>query len=318
MIKVSKFGGSSVASAAQIKKVEAIVKSDSSRRFIVVSAPGKRSEKDTKVTDLLYEFNKTGDEEIFNEIKTRLHDIQKELGIKKPFEISEEEKARMLASPDYAASRGEHYSARIIAEYMGATFVETEGVLLIGPNDSIIDATYVNFRHVLSGPGIFVIPGFYGSNPKGEVETFSRGGSDITGAIVAKAVGADIYENWTDVSGMLLANPNFVPFAKTVPELTYRELRLLAQYGATVFHPDAVAPVENLIPINIRNTNRPDDPGTMITVSRDSTKSPLAGIACKGDTVVVIASNKIDKLFIGVKNPVDLIQQLYVSRVGKK
>jgi aspartate kinase len=184
------------------------------------------------------------------------------------------------ASSDFVASRGEHLCGRILASALDATFVEAAEVIKFGSDGSLDPETYNLVGQKLSGPGRYVIPGFYGSSSDGEVKTFSRGGSDITGAIVAKAASVDVYENWTDVSGMLMADPRIVPDAKPVHEITYREIRELAYMGASVFHDEAMFPVRGAgIPVHIRNTNRPEDPGTLILPERKQTDHPIVGVA---------------------------------------
>jgi aspartate kinase len=285
---VCKFGGSSVAEADQVRKVESIVRADPRRRFIVVSAPGKRNKQDQKITDLLYlchDLAAAGREiaEPFGRIRDRYLELARELkaaGEMRSLVDEVEERIRGGASRDYAASRGEYLSARLIAGYMGARFVDAEGRILITADGRVEEETYPRLAGELAGAGLFVVPGFYGSTREGEVRTFSRGGSDISGSIVARAVGADLYENWTDVSGFLMADPAIVPSARSMRAVTYREMRELAYMGAKVLHEEAIFPIlRQEIPINIRNTNAPADPGTMIVAERDAGASPVVGIA---------------------------------------
>lgn len=273
-IKVLKFGGSSLADADQFRKVAAIVQAEPERRYVVASAPGKRFPEDTKVTDRLYHcFARSAEKQDFDQeftaIETIYNNIIRDLGLE--FSLDQEfQKIRVAiehnAGEDYVASRGEYLNAMILARYLGYTFVDAaEGIFF--RNDGTLDEekTYATLGALLSKEERAVLPGFYGSMPNGTIKTFSRGGSDITGAIAAKAVNACIYENWTDVSGMLMADPRIVDHPRVIPEITYRELRELSYMGATVLHDEAVFPVrEAQIPLNIRNTNAPQDPGTMI------------------------------------------------------
>jgi len=285
---VCKFGGTSVADSSQIRKIGSIIRSDPRRRFIVPSAPGKRYGDDTKITDLLYICHDLAKDGLdisvpYGVIRDRYMEITKDLGIE--LAVSEildevEDQIRGGASRDFVASRGEYICGRLISSYLGAKFIDPVGKILFARDGRLDPETYGRLAETLKGNGIFVIPGFYGSDPKGDIRTFPRGGSDITGAIVARAVSAEIYENWTDVSGFLMADPNIVPDAKVIKEITYRELRELSYMGARVLHDEAIFPVkETDIPINIRNTNRPGDPGTMIVRERDYSKSIIVGIA---------------------------------------
>ncbi len=285
---VCKFGGTSVADSCQICKIESVIRSDPRRRFIVLSAPGKRHGKDTKITDLLYICYDLAMDGLdisapYGVIKARYMEITKDLGIEIAVsEILDEVEGQIKngASRDFVASRGEYICGRILSSYLGAEFVDSAGKILFTRDGRLNPETYEKLAEALKGDGTFVIPGFYGSDPKGEIKTFSRGGSDITGAIVARAVNAAVYENWTDVSGFLMADPNIVPDARVIREITYRELRELSYMGAKVLHDEAIFPVkETNIPINIRNTNCPDDPGTMIVRERDYSNSIIVGIA---------------------------------------
>lgn len=290
---VCKFGGSSVADAAQIRKVEEILASRPERTHVVVSAPGKRDSSDIKITDMLYTCQRAAAqgesiESSFGQIRTRYLDIAKELDIRiAPFaEELDRIEANITAgaTSDYAASRGEYLCAKMIAEYLGWEFVETEGFIRIQDDGSIAPATYEHLagRMPISEGIKYIIPGFYGSSMTGEVKTFSRGGSDITGAIIAQAVGAELYENWTDVSGILMADPRVIDGPLPIAEITYDEIRELASVGASVFHEEAIAPVRDAeIPINVKNTNRPEDPGTMILSHRDDTRQPIVGVSGK-------------------------------------
>ena len=276
-IKVVKFGGSSLADADHFRQVASIVKADPDRRYVVPSAPGKRDKGDTKVTDLLYRCydlikSRSSMESIdacYNEIRARYTSIIADLGL--DYDISGEldyVRNAMLhaAGRGYAASRGEYLNALILAKYLGFDFIDAENVIFFKDNGTLDEEkTNAELSAELEKHKYAVIPGFYGGTPNGTVKTFSRGGSDITGSIVAKAAKADLYENWTDVSGFMMADPRIIDNPCIIKEITYRELRELSYMGATVLHEDAVFPVRSAgIPINIRNTNRPEDEGTMI------------------------------------------------------
>lgn len=294
--KVVKFGGSSLADANQFKKVAAIIKSDDKRRYVVPSAPGKRFSDDIKVTDMLYkccELASSGMDfsKDFQMIKDRYNGIISELGIDMSLDsefeaIAKELKAR--PTKDFAASRGEYLNGKVLANYLGFTFVDAADVIIFDTNGSLLlDDTVKAVREKLSGLDNAVIPGFYGRTTEGFIKTFSRGGSDVTGSIIANAVKADIYENWTDVSGFLVADPRIVDKPDVIEVITYRELRELAYMGASVLHEDAIFPVRSAgIPINIRNTNAPEDAGTMIVgddynFSKESLSHTITGIAGK-------------------------------------
>jgi len=306
-IVVCKFGGSSVAEAAQIRKVEEIIRADPRRRFIVVSAPGKRNKQDQKITDLLYSCHELAAaglpiEEAYRPVRERYLQIAGELGagIDMGALLAEVENGiGGKASRDWVASRGEYLSARLIADYLGARFVDTEKTVKIREDGQVEESTYRLLAAALgdTGQGLFVLPGFYGSTPEGRLKTFSRGGSDISGAIVARAVQAEIYENWTDVSGFLMADPRIVENPKPMRCVTYREIRELAYMGANVFHEEAVFPVLGAnIPINIRNTNEPDDPGTLIVDKRDPLDGVVIGIAGrKGFSILFISKLLMNK-----------------------
>ena len=292
MNKVVKFGGSSLASAEQFKKVETIIRGDVERRFVVPSAPGKRSSDDTKVTDMLYAcYDLAENDQDFTkqlqDIKNRYQEIISGLSL----EISLEEEFRVIednfrkkAGADYAASRGEYLNGIIMAQYLGFTFVDAAEVIRF-KEDGEYDPELTNklMRERLSTVESAVVPGFYGAYEDGTVKTFSRGGSDITGSIVARAIKANVYENWTDVSGFLIADPRIIYKPEGIETITYRELRELAYMGASVLHEDAIFPVRSEgIPINIRNTNAPDDNGTWIVESTcQKSKYVITGIAGK-------------------------------------
>ncbi len=292
MKKVVKFGGSSLASARQFKKVGNIIRSDKARRYVVPSAPGKRNDKDEKVTDLLYQCYDaaaagTAYKKILEKIKRRYEEIIEglDLNLNLDHEFNRiEENFIAKAGRDYAASRGEYLNGILMAQYLGYEFIDAAEVIFFDDN-GVFDAEGTNkelgerLEHVERA----VIPGFYGSTHSGVVKTFSRGGSDVTGSVVARAIHADMYENWTDVSGVLVADPRIVENPEVIETITYRELRELAYMGASVLHEDAIFPVRKEgIPINIRNTNRPEDKGTLIVESTcRKPRYTITGIAGK-------------------------------------
>ena len=292
MKKVVKFGGSSLASARQFKKVGNIIRSDKARRYVVPSAPGKRNDKDEKVTDLLYQCYDaaaagTAYKKILEKIKKRYEEIIEglDLNLSLDHEFDKiEENFLAKAGRDYAASRGEYLNGILMAQYLGYEFIDAAEVIFFNDN-GVFDAESTNkelgerLEHVERA----VIPGFYGSTHSGVVKTFSRGGSDVTGSVVARAIHADMYENWTDVSGVLVADPRIVKDPEVIETITYRELRELAYMGASVLHEDAIFPVRKEgIPINIRNTNKPEDKGTLIVESTcRKPRYTITGIAGK-------------------------------------
>lgn len=293
-LKAVKFGGSSLSCAEQIIKCANIIKGDRARRFIIPSAPGKRFATDEKITDMLIRCHRTacdgGDiSEIFGRIKDRFCEIVS--GLQLSFDIEPELDAIKNdisngATLDYAASRGEYLCGLILSELLGYAFIDPKGLILFDEQGNYLSKeTHALLSDKLSALDNAVIPGFYGSTADGRIKTFSRGGSDITGAIVARAIGADLYENWTDVSGFLMCDPHIVKDPKPIKSVTYRELRELSYMGATVLHEDSVFPVKLAsIPINIRNTNSPQDAGTMIV--------PSAGHIVPRDTITGIAGKK--------------------------
>lgn len=292
MKKIVKFGGSSLANAQQFEKVGEIIRSDESRRYVVPSAPGKRFDGDTKVTDLLYKcYNTAVKGEDFSaqlqEIKERYYEIVR--GLKLDLSLEEEfaqieKDFKAQAGKDYAASRGEFLNGKVMAAYLGYEFVDAATVIRFDKNGSFdAEKTDKLLSKKLSKCERAVIPGFYGACEDGTVKTFSRGGSDVTGSLVAKAIRADLYENWTDVSGFLVTDPRIVKDPEVIESITYRELRELSYMGATVLHEDAIFPIRKEgIPINIKNTNRPDDRGTFIVESTcKKPKFTITGIAGK-------------------------------------
>ena len=274
MLKVVKFGGSSVASAQQFRKVKHIIESDPSRRVVVASAAGKRTPDDHKMTDLLYLVQAhlkygVSAEDILDTLRSRLVEIRDELGL--AFRIEDEFDAwagslNKESNVDEIVSRGEYFTSRLLAEFLGYAFADAKDCVYFGYDGRIDEQkTYEAIRRICSEKERVVIPGFYGQMPGGRVKVLSRGGSDVTGALAAAAVGADVYENWTDVSGILMADPRIVEDPRSIRQITYAELKELTLMGASVLHEDAVDPVRRAgIALNIRNTNEPGDPGTMI------------------------------------------------------
>ncbi len=290
---ITKFGGSSLADANQFRKVKAIIQANPDRRYVVPSAPGKRFPEDIKVTDMLYQCYALAEEgenfdDMFEQIKGRFNGIIADLEL--DFDLSEEFMKmyyafKAAAGSDYAASRGEYLNGLILAKYIGYDFVDASKCVRFFENGTLdADFTDAKSKEHLSHHERAVIPGFYGRRPNDSIKTFSRGGSDITGSLIAKAVNADLYENWTDVSGFLRADPRIVENPEPIDTITYRELRELSYMGATVLHEDAIFPVHQAgIPINMRNTNAPSDPGTMIVPSApQKAETPnITGIAGK-------------------------------------
>jgi len=292
-MKVVKFGGSSLADANQFRKVASIIKADPARRFVIASAPGKRHSKDVKVTDMLYRCyemvrNREDITDYYAQIAERYNSIIRDLGLN--FDISGElEYIRHAilhhSGRDFAASRGEYLNSLILAKLLKFDFIDAESVIIFRENGSFdSEATHEEMKKELAKHEYAVIPGFYGVMPNGTIKTFSRGGSDITGSIVARAAEADVYENWTDVSGCLMADPRIVDDPRPIKTITYRELRELSYMGASVLHEEAVFPVRYAdIPINIRNTNEPEAPGTMIvsTTNEYDSDCVITGLAGK-------------------------------------
>ena len=309
-LKVVKFGGSSLADAEHFRMVADIIKADPDRRYVVPSAPGKRFSSDTKVTDMLYQFfelvrSHASSEEIeahYDKIKERYNSIISELGLS--LDLSGEYeyiKNAILhnSGRDFTASRGEYLNGIILAKYLGFDFIDAENVIYFKDNGTFDEERTNDILSMeLKEHKCAVIPGFYGISPNGTVVTFSRGGSDITGSIVARAAEADLYENWTDVSGFMMADPRIIKNPSIIDTITYRELRELSYMGATVLHEDAIFPVRNAgIPINIKNTNRPSDRGTMIVsqASGYDAEHVITGIAGKkGFSVLTIEKDMMN------------------------
>ena len=300
-LTIAKFGGTSLADAAAVRRCLAIVRSDPRRRVVVPSAPGKRHADDPKVTDLLYLCHDHARQglpvgEVFVRVRERFRGLVRELGLGDGFgkalhEALDEAEAGIAANhedgPDYAASRGEALNGRVLAEALGFRYLDAAGVIRFTAEGRLDrPATGALLRDAHDGNGL-VIPGFYGADQAGRVRTFSRGGSDVTGALVAAGLGAAVYENWTDVSGLLMADPRVVNGPRSIERVTYRELRELSYMGATVLHPEAVFPVREAgIPVNIRNTGQPDHPGTLIVArvepgDESADAPPITGVAGK-------------------------------------
>lgn len=309
---VAKFGGSSVADGVQIRKVKAIVEADPRRRIVVVSAPGKRHPAEAKLTDLLYLCHEmaamsTDIGEPFGLIRNRFTEIAAQLGLKTDVVTLLDRFGEELTagcSRDYAASRGEYFSARFIAEYLGGEFVDPAQYIIIRPNGTLDQLSYKQLGDRMHDTSaLYVMAGFYGSDRNGKIKTFSRGGSDISGAIAARAAGAMLYENWTDTSGILMADPRIVESPQTIDEISFREIREMAYMGASVFHDEAIMPVREAgIPIRIRNTNRPDDAGTLITAQlSDNTivATEIAGIAGRKDFSMICLEKSLMNKEVG-------------------
>jgi len=325
-VKVAKFGGSSVADAIQMKKVKDIIEADPERRFIVVSAPGKRFAEDSKLTDLLY-LCKTHIEhnvpfnQVYQVICDRFKVMVINLGLNLDLEPYFKEIQKELengASNDYIASRGEFLSAVITAEYLGFDFVDPKDFIKFDIHGKFMpEETNEALSAELAKHEYAVLPGFYGAKPDGSIKTFSRGGSDITGSLVARAVGATVYENWTDVSGFLMADPRIIENAKPISRVIYKELRELSYMGASVLHDEAIFPVkEAKIPINIRNTNEPEHPGTVIVDgdNYEDKEEVITGISGrKGFTVIAIYKDNMNSEVGYVKRLLTVLENYNIS-----
>ncbi len=318
MLKVLKFGGSSMADARQFEKVKSIVQADPARRVVIVSAAGKRFSDDHKLTDLLYlchahlKYGVSCDN-VFDMIRSRYMEIRDDLGLQTDLETEFDALRRKMdkgISQDELVSRGEYFAARLMADYLGYDFLDSELWLKFNLDGTVDqEKSYEILARTASGRRV-VIPGFYGTMPDGSIKTFTRGGSDITGALAAAALNADVYENWTDVSGFLMADPRIVSDPLPIERITYSELRELSYIGAQVLHEGTIFPVrEKNIPLNIRNTNQPDHPGTMIRESFDELEeskdsSFITGIAGRKDfSVITITKN-------GMSNEVGTLRRI--------
>lgn len=324
MQKVVKFGGSSLADSNQFKKVKNIIEQDPSRRIVVVSALGKRNKQDHKITDLLYLTGahlKYGVDasSVFEIVKSRYLEVKEDLGLsidlEKEFAIIESNFSSKI-DEEYLVSRGEFLAAKLMADYLGFTFVDAANLIFFDYDgkineNKIYDALQENLK---DGKNI-VVPGFYGSYPDGKIHLLSRGGSDVTGSILAKASSASIYENWTDVSGFLVTDPRIVSDPKQIKEISYEELRELSYMGANVLHEDTIFPVQELdIPINVKNTNRPLDVGTIITSNPLDTSEIITGIAGKKDylSITIIKKQKTPKLIV-IREVLDVLAKYNIN-----
>lgn len=325
-IKVVKFGGSSLADAEHFRQVAKIVKADPQRKYVVPSAPGKRFSEDTKVTDMLYacyELARKNQniDEMFGKIADRYNSIIADL--KLDFDISgalDYVKNAMLhhSGRDFAASRGEYLNGLVLAKYLGFDFIDAENVIFFR-EDGTFDQEKTNsvMREELMKHKYAVIPGFYGITPNGTIKTFSRGGSDITGSIVARAADADLYENWTDVSGFMMADPRIIKDPCVIDTITYRELRELSYMGASVLHDEAIFPVRYAgIPINIKNTNRPEDRGTMIVPSTNDydTKHVITGVSgLRGFSAITIEKDRMNSEVGFIRRVLEVFEENEIS-----
>ena len=330
-MKVVKFGGSSMADAGQYRKVRDILLADPERRVVVVSAAGKRFGNDHKLTDLLYlcyahvQYG-VDCSSIFDMIASRYLDIRDELGLDLALEPELEALKKRIDAKDVTqeelVSRGEYFSAKLMAAYLGFQFVDAADWVMFNMDGTVNrEVSYKALRNqVLLGYGA-VIPGFYGAMPDGAIHTFSRGGSDITGALAAAALDADVYENWTDVSGFLMADPKIVPDPRPIERITYAELRELSYIGAQVLHEGTVSPVrEKNIPLNIRNTNQPEHPGTMIREAFDDTaaelqeSSMITGIAGKkGFSVITMTKNGMSSELGVIRRVLEILERYHIN-----
>ena len=327
MIKITKFGGSSVSSAGQFKKIKRIIEADPSRRFVVVSAIGRRDSRDAKVTDLLYLVNAhlqyhVSCNDLLGTVGQRFCEIARDLELEYPmsqeFGTFHQRAVAGQFTPEFIVSRGEYFTARLMSEYLGYAFVDAVDVLKFNPDGSInMELTTELVQKAMEEHGSFVLPGFYGAMPDGSVRLLDRGGGDITGAILAKCVGADMYENWTDVSGFLSADPRIVDNPKSIARITYAEMRELSYMGASVLHEEAIFPVKEAgIPLVIKNTNRPEDAGTIISESAVSSDAEpiITGIAGKrGFVAVHIKQNHMSNKVGVVRRALSVFERYRVS-----
>lgn len=325
MLKITKFGGSSCASAEQFRKVRAIIESDPSRRFVAVSAAGRKTKKDNKITDLLYLCRAHVDyhvdyHPVFEIIRARFLEIKAELGLSTPIEADLDVLCEKLPdlSVDELVSRGEYFTARLMADFLGFPFVDATDVIAMEFDGSFnFEKTSENLKAVLKEHDCFVMPGFYGKTPDGAVRVMTRGGSDISGSILARCLKADMYENWTDVSGFLMADPRIVENPRNIERITYEELRELSYMGASVLHEDAIFPIrEYNIPIHVLNTNRPQDPGTLVLakIENDENGPLITGIAGKkGFLSIEIFKRNMSNMVGVVSGTLDVLRKYGVS-----
>ena len=327
MLKVAKFGGSSVAGAEQFKKVKAIIEADPSRRIVVSSAAGKRNSSDHKLTDLLYLCHAhitygVSCEDIIGTIRTRFAEIRDELGLQYDVEGDFDKLIPRLdryMGVDELVSRGEYFTSRLLAEYLGYRFVDAADCVFFGFDGQIDkEKTYAAIAGALDKYERILVPGFYGKLPTGKIKVMSRGGSDISGALAAAAVNADVYENWTDVSGILVADPRIVDNPAPISTITYAELQELAFMGASVLHEDSILPVkEKGINLNIRNTNRPQDPGTMIVdevAEGDGSEEErfITGIAGRRDFTILTVSKRSMNTSLCLRQTLEILDRFHV------
>ncbi len=328
MLKVVKFGGSSLASGETFNKVKKIIEADNSRRIVVVSAPGKRFSGDTKVTDLLYichahiKYNAPFDD-VISKIEDRYREIHASCGLTQDIE-TEFLKIRSTLSKktsvDYIVSRGEYLNAKLMAEYLGYTFVDSAEWLVFNYNGKVdFDKSYDNLSKIMETYPKVVLPGFYGATPDGNIKTFSRGGSDITGAIAAAAMNVDMYENWTDVSGIMTADPRIVENPRPIENVTFAELRELSYMGAEVLHEETVFPVrQKNIPLFIKNTNDMNARGTLIMESFDEdeenkNKHFITGISGKKNySIITIAKNRMNEEIGYVRKALEVFENFQI------
>lgn len=324
MQKVVKFGGSSLANAAQFKKVKNIISSDDARNIVVVSALGKRNKEDHKITDLLYltaahlKYNVDA-MSVFNIVKERYFEVKEELqldvDLEEEFKIIESHFSKNI-DEEYLVSRGEYLAAKLMANYLGYKFIDAKDLIIFN-FDGTINEELIKERvsEVVKVNKKIVVPGFYGSYLDGNIHLLSRGGSDVTGSILASSTASTIYENWTDVSGFLVTDPRIVPNPKQIKEISYEELRELSYMGANVLHEDTIFPVQELeIPINIRNTNRPDDEGTIITSKCTDNSQVITGIAGKKnyESITIIKKQKSKKIDV-IRNVLDVLKKFKIN-----
>jgi len=328
MIKVCKFGGTSMADAKAMNQVKDIIKADESRRYIVVSAPGKRFKDDIKITDMLYRcYNEVVEsgtcKKSFAIIRERFVEIVKDLGLDLDINAvldKTESEIDKNKSADFCASRGEYLSAVVVSALLGFEFVDAAEMISFDSHGKLNeDYTDDKVANRLANVKYAVIPGFYGKTFQGDVKTFSRGGSDITGSIIARGVKADLYENWTDVSGFLVCDPRIVPQAKVIEQITYKEVRELSYMGASVLHAEAIAPVmKRRIPINIKNTFKPEDKGTMIVPNEQykavEGESVITGIAGKKNFTVILIEKSMMNAEIGfIRKVLSVVEHYGIS-----
>ncbi len=328
MLKVVKFGGSSLASGESFAKVKRIIEADKSRRIVVVSAPGKRFSGDTKVTDLLYichahiKYNAPFDD-VLDKIEDRYREIHASCGLTQDIEtefIKIRANLSKKTSVDYIVSRGEYLNAKLMAEYLGYTFVDSADWLVFNYNGKVdFDKSYENLASIMQGASKVVLPGFYGATPDGNIKTFSRGGSDITGAIAAAAMNVDMYENWTDVSGIMTADPRIVDNPRPIENVTFAELRELSYMGAEVLHEETVFPVrQKNIPLFIKNTNDMNARGTLIMEGFDEDEESknvhfITGISGKKNfSIITIAKNRMNDEIGYVKRALEIFENFQI------